>query len=495
MSQFTSSSSLHIITASAKNTKSVKLYRSRRLAEVTHTLPVHLKKGVNVVELRGVSAKIVNKLVMPVACSFQDPDAQPPHQFEHMANTRIRLTGIQPEGSTIRITVVSDSIYRQDVFVSYYLGPIPSWDPYSEFHAMTTASPKGRTLPSIVTIHRCAIFEKHTGENWDGEKFPVIIADGYPPPLATVAEATTSSLSTTVATSILKFTWNVVSGILGIAEAHAGELPLALRAPAPGGGLFQSCQLPPLSGNGSATPRRNEDNDSNMPLLVTPGALQPRDGAAASRWNREYAGREVVLIAVMSFPAQYERVLSLNDFTTSIRGGPAITVECTIHNMWEDVLTFPEGSPASIFVDGKRVDVKGPQELYPIRKGGSRTFSLGVDRKLPVEYTITFPSLETSSHRASTLGRPDLLHTDDDPLELPAEHISATISNENPFPVSGIILRDVVSGERPLKSLICTTHWRSINCIDPAVGFGDRVVLPSIPAHAEILLDIEWFAC
>lgn len=230
---------------------------------------------------------------------------------------------------------------------------------------MTTASPKGRTLPSIVTIHRCAIFEEHTGENWDGEKFPVIIADANPPPLATVAEPTTPNLSTTVATSILKFTWNVVSGIFGIAEAHAGELPLALRAPAPGGGLFQSCQLPPLSGNRSASPRRDEGhNDSNTPVIVSPDALKPRDDAAASRWNRRYADREVVLVApVMSFPAQSERVLSLNDFTMSNRGGPAITVECTINNMWEDILIFPEGSVASIVVDGKRVDVKGVSPL------------------------------------------------------------------------------------------------------------------------------------
>lgn len=139
MSQFTGSSSLHIITASAKNTKSVRLYRSRRLAGVTHTLPVHLKvgltvlpktqvfvdndlmstwlqKGVNVVELRGVSAKIVNKLVMPIECSFQDPHAQ---QLELMTSTQLRLIGIQAEGSTIRITVASDSIHRKDLFVSY----------------------------------------------------------------------------------------------------------------------------------------------------------------------------------------------------------------------------------------------------------------------------------------------------------------------------------------------------------------------------------------
>lgn len=75
-----------------------------------------LQKGVNVVELRGVSAKIVNKLVMPIECSFQDPHAQ---QLELMTSTQLRLIGIQSEGSTIRITVVSDSIYRKDLFVSY----------------------------------------------------------------------------------------------------------------------------------------------------------------------------------------------------------------------------------------------------------------------------------------------------------------------------------------------------------------------------------------
>ncbi|KAI0788253.1 hypothetical protein C8Q74DRAFT_1256942 [Fomes fomentarius] len=197
----------------------------------------------------------------------------------------------------------------------------------------------------------------------------------------------------------------------------------------------------------------------------------------------------------MSFPAQYEHVLSLNNFTMFNRRGPAITVECTIKHMseLEDVLMFPRDNTASIFVNGKFVDVTNPFELYSItNRDGSRTFPLCMDRKLTIEYPITFAeantddplnSVEIWRHRAAP---------QDFQLLFPT-HISAIISNENPFPVSVIVLNDVSWWEMPLKNLTCTIYSQPISCIDPTLG-DSRIALPSIPAHAEILLEIEWEA-
>ncbi len=162
--------------------------------------------------------------------------------------------------------------------------------------------------------------------NWDGKQFPITIVDANVIPYAV--------------------------------EVLCERPPIALRAPAPGGGLFQLCQLPPINGHASPSRRNEGDGDSIVPLLVTPDALQPHDDAASSLWNRRCADREVVQVApVMNFPAQYERVLSLNDFTMSTRGGP-VMVEGTIdEKIWEDVLNFPWDSIACIFVNNRLVDV------------------------------------------------------------------------------------------------------------------------------------------